>query len=270
MATLDRDDGVRLHVEATGAGPALLMLHGWSRSGADLAWLAQRLAGRHRVIRPDLRGHGRSSPGTFTLGTLTQDLEAVATAQAPAGVLLLGWSLGALVALAALATSPALRARVGGLVLVGATPRFMEGPGWPHGQPARGVEGLALRLRRQPVRALARFLDDCLAPGEPERISPARLAALRAAPAPDPSCAQAGLDLLAAADLCAALPTIQTRTLVIHGDADAVCPLGAGRALAAGMPRARLLTLPGAGHAPFLSQEDRVVEAVSAFAGAGA
>jgi pimeloyl-[acyl-carrier protein] methyl ester esterase len=267
MPSLQRDDAVQLHLETIGSGPALLAVHGWSRSGLDLSSLAARLAPRRRVACLDLRGHGRSSPGRFDLEALSADLAAAAEALELSRAILLGWSLGAQVALAALAGQPALRARVAGLVLLGATPRFTEGDGWPHGQPARAVEGLALRVRRQPARAYGRFLDDCFAPGELDEAGLARLEPLRRAPAPHPGCALAGLDLLGATDLRPLLPRLDVPTLVIHGEADAICPPGAGRHLAAAIPGARLLALPGAGHAPFLSREAAVAEALEDFAG---
>jgi len=264
ITPLERTDGPGLHVEASGAGPTLLALHGWSRSSADLAPLAERLGG-FRVLRPDLPGHGRSAPGPFTLAALAAGLAALAEAEELSRAVLLGWSLGAQVALAAVATHPALAARLSGLVLLGATPRFTEGDGWPHGLPARAVEGLALRLRRAPRQALDRFLDDCFAPGELDEAGLARVGALAAAP-PDPAAALAGLALLASTDLRACLPAVTLPTLVLHGEADAICPVGAGRALAAALPQARLLTLPGLGHAPFLSRPDEVAGAVARFA----
>jgi pimeloyl-[acyl-carrier protein] methyl ester esterase len=252
MPSLQRDDAVQLHLETIGSGPALLAVHGWSRSGLDLSSLAARLAPRRRVACLDLRGHGRSSPGRFDLEALSADLAAAAEALELSRAILLGWSLGAQVALAALAGQPALRARVAGLVLLGATPRFTEGDGWPH---------------RQPARAYGRFLDDCFAPGELDEAGLARLEPLRRAPAPHPGCALAGLDLLGATDLRPLLPRLDVPTLVIHGEADAICPPGAGRHLAAAIPGARLLALPGAGHAPFLSREAAVAEALEDFAG---
>lgn len=255
----------RLHLEVSGAGPPLLAVHGWSRSSADLAGLAAALPG-HRVLRPDLPGHGRSAPGPFTLAALGDALAALAATEAPGGAVLLGWSLGAQAVLAALAAHPALRASTRGLVLLGATPRFTEGDGWPHGQPARAVEGLAARVRRAPGKALARFLDDCFAAGELDDAGRARLEPLRAAPAPDPATALAGLEVLTSADLRAGLPALELPALVLHGEADAIVPPGAGRALAAALPRARLVTFPGLGHAPHLSRPDLVAGAVAAFA----
>jgi pimeloyl-[acyl-carrier protein] methyl ester esterase len=261
MPHLQREDGVRLHVEADGAGPALVMLHGWSRSSADLASLASRLAASHRVLRPDLRGHGRSTPGPFSLEALVDDLVALLDAHRLERAALLGWSLGGQVALAA---APRLRGRLSALVLIGATPRFTSGDGWPHGRPRRAVEGLALLVRRRAEQAMARFMDDCFAEGELDQAGRDRVAAL-ATPLPDLGCALAGLDVLMTTDLRTALADVDRPTLVIHGGSDAVVPPGAGRALAQAIPGARHVELPGVGHAPFLSREAELADLVGGF-----
>jgi pimeloyl-[acyl-carrier protein] methyl ester esterase len=265
VATLRIAGAPALHYEDQGSGPPLLLLHGWSRSSADFAALAARLSTRHRMLRLDLRGHGGSAPGPFTLTDLAGDVAALAETLDLRDALLVGWSLGGQVALAAL---PLLGARVGRLALVGATPRFTEGDGWPHGLPARLVAGLAARLQRQPERTLARFLDDCFAPGE---LDPATLAALAApggaTPAgPELACALAGLDLLASTDLRAALPAVTRPVLLLHGEADVIVPVSAARTAAALLPAARLVTFPATGHAPFLSREAEVADLLEGFA----
>ena len=65
-------DGARLYHEAIGPadGPALLMLHGGLGSMTDLNPIAERLAGRWRLIGIDLRGHGRSTLGNTPLRSL--------------------------------------------------------------------------------------------------------------------------------------------------------------------------------------------------------
>ena len=54
---------VELHVEESGSGPAVVLLHAFPLSSA--MWTAQReaLADRVRVVTPDLRGFGGSPPG---------------------------------------------------------------------------------------------------------------------------------------------------------------------------------------------------------------
>jgi pimeloyl-[acyl-carrier protein] methyl ester esterase len=265
VATLRIDGAPALSYRDQGSGPALLLLHGWSRASSDLDRLAARLASRHRVVRLDLRGHGGSAPGPFTLANLAGDVAALAGTLDLRDALLVGWSLGGQVALAAL---PRLGARVVRLALVGATPRFTEGDGWPHGLPARAVAGLAARLQRQPERTLARFLDDCFAPGELSAEARADLAAPggAATAGPDLACALAGLDLLAGTDLRAALPGVTQPALLLHGEADGIVPVGAARAAAALLPTARLVTFPATGHAPFLSREAEVAALLEGFA----
>jgi len=127
---------------------------------------------------------------------------------------------------------------------------------------------LAQRFRRDPSRTRARFLADLLAPAEREALGPARLAALDAAMAPpDPGAAQAGLEILATADLRAELGAIDLPVLLVHGSEDPICPAGASRAMAGAIRGAELSILPGAGHAPFLTREDEVAAAVLAFPG---
>jgi pimeloyl-[acyl-carrier protein] methyl ester esterase len=265
MPTLETEPGVRIHYEDLGAGAPVLLVHGWSLASGIFADLAAGLvrAGR-RVIAPDLRGHGRSTPaadGSFAAHA--RDLAALAGALELERTAVVGWSMGGQVALEAWTS---LAGRAGALVLLSATPRFTVGDGWPHGLPAQAVEVLAHRVRRDPGRALARFFDDLFAPGERQGATRDRAAALRAAlPAPDPASALAGLAALAAADHRPALPTVRVPALVIHGEADPICLAGAARAAAAALPAARLALLDGAGHAPFLSRPAEVERLVAGF-----
>ncbi|BDG02642.1 alpha/beta fold hydrolase [Anaeromyxobacter oryzae] len=263
MPSLETASGARVAYLDWGSGPPLVLVHGWAMSSAVLTDLGRALEDGRRVIVPDLRGHGASSPGGFGLEDLAGDLAALLDALALRDVALAGWSMGGQVALAAM---PRVRRRVARLALLSTTPRFTAGEGWPHGLPAQHVEVLAHRVRRDPTRALPRFFDGMFAPGELDDGARARVAALRdALPPPAPAAAQAGLDLLVSVDLRGALRAVDVPTLVVHGGADPICPAGAGRALADAIPGARLVVFPGAGHAPFLSRPAAVAGALRPF-----
>ncbi|HTN53503.1 MAG TPA: alpha/beta fold hydrolase [Anaeromyxobacter sp.] len=261
MPTLELKSGARLAYTDQGGGLPLLLVHGWSASAAVFDGLSAQLAPGRRIVSLDLRGHGGSEAGVpFALPDLAEDLATVAERLDLRGAVLLGWSLGGQVALAAL---PALRSRLVGLALLSTTPRFTLGEGWPHGLPASVVEALAHRVRRDAPRAMARFFEGCFAPGELDPAGRERADALRnAIPTPAAPAALAGLAILAGTDLRGRLGEIALPTVVIHGEEDPICPAGAGRALAAAIPGARLALLAGLGHAPLVSRPAAVAGAL--------
>ena len=55
-----RANGATFHVARTGAGPALLLLHGWPEFWLTWEPVMARLADRHTLFAPDLRGFGDS------------------------------------------------------------------------------------------------------------------------------------------------------------------------------------------------------------------
>jgi pimeloyl-[acyl-carrier protein] methyl ester esterase len=263
MATVPSSAGAPLHVAEAGSGLPLVALHGWSLSSDAVARPLAPLASRCRVLAPDLRGHGRSAEaGPFGLTDLAADVVRLFDALGLERAVLLGWSLGALAALAAL---PALGARAAALALVAGTPCFTQRDGWPHGLPGRTVDAVAAQVRRDAARATARFFEGMFAPGELDAGARARADALRSAtPVPSEGTLLSGLAVLREADVRHVLPAVRGPALLLHGEADAVCPPGAARALAAALPGARLALLPGAGHAPLLGRPGACLEAIGA------
>ncbi|MCP5420294.1 MAG: alpha/beta hydrolase [Gammaproteobacteria bacterium] len=75
-------NGVTLHTRVGGAGPAVMLLHGYGETGDMWAPLAVDLAQDHTVIVPDLRGLGRSSKptGGFDKKTQADDMAGVLAA----------------------------------------------------------------------------------------------------------------------------------------------------------------------------------------------
>lgn len=92
-------DGVEIHYEVTGSGPAVVLAHGVADSSADWDDIPDRLADDHTVVTFDLRGHGRSSlADDYSSLVVTQDMVSVIEASGIESPLLVGHALGAVVA----------------------------------------------------------------------------------------------------------------------------------------------------------------------------
>jgi pimeloyl-ACP methyl ester carboxylesterase len=72
-------DGLRLHLAEAGAGPPLLLLHGWPQHWWCWRHLIPRLAKQYRVLAPDLRGFGWSDApvGDYAKCTFAADILAL-------------------------------------------------------------------------------------------------------------------------------------------------------------------------------------------------
>jgi pimeloyl-[acyl-carrier protein] methyl ester esterase len=249
-------DGRTLAWREAGVGRPLVLLHGWAMSSAVFAEAIDALASDCRVLAPDLCGHGGTDPGAgYALADFAADLREWFDASGLEEFNLLGWSLGGEVAIE---LYPAVRDRLRRLVLVGATPRFVAGPDWPHGLPDIQGRAMARDLRRAYEKTLGDFF---ALQFEGENLPCDRFRriaefAVRLGRLPAPEVALAALETLRGADLRDRLGEVEVPTLVQHGELDRIIPAGAGRFLGERLPQARYVEIPGAGHAPFLSRPE--------------
>ena len=65
---------------------------------------------------------------------------------------------------------------------------------------------------------------------------------------------QSGLDFLMEVDVRAYLPNITCSTLLLHGEEDNLCPLEGADFIERQLPSAQLVSFPGVGHIPFLTE----------------
>lgn len=89
-------DGARMPYRMLGEGPALVMIHGWSQSGAMFQHQLNDLSDRFTVIVPDLRGHGEAPEpaGGLRMARLGRDLHEFASHLGLERFSVLGWSMG--------------------------------------------------------------------------------------------------------------------------------------------------------------------------------
>jgi pimeloyl-ACP methyl ester carboxylesterase len=93
------NDGISIATRTCGAGPvAVLLLHGAGRSLADWSPLTKELSSSCTMISMDLRGHGLSQSGPWNLTSICSDIEAVMNGFGISRAVLIGHSLGGVLA----------------------------------------------------------------------------------------------------------------------------------------------------------------------------
>ncbi|HLQ25698.1 MAG TPA: pimeloyl-ACP methyl ester esterase BioH [Acidiferrobacterales bacterium] len=251
---------MKLYYEQSGQGPDVVLLHGWGLHGGVWNQLVSRLAADFRVTVLDLPGHGRSTESAeYSLKDLIELIVPILNAPA----IWIGWSLGALITLsAAQYRIEAVRK----MVLVAATPKFVQSQDWRWAMEASVWQQFMHDFVADYRATLRRFLSLQLGTKEQSRALLRELRDLLLMHgAPQPGALQAGLNILCGTDLRAELPSIQVPVQIVHGARDKLVPLAAAQYLAAQLPHARLAVLPAAGHAPFLSHARDFTEVLLPF-----
>ena len=244
----------------TGQGRPLVLLHGWGTHARVWQGLVPALSERFQVYAVNLPGYGASPDCTPYTPEALVDVLARAL---PGGVRVCGWSLGAQLALAWACLRPA---QVEALVLVAATPCFVNRPGWDCGTDEVVLRGFARDLEADYATTMQRFLSLQArgAASLPAALRPLRRA-LAEAGRPSLQALRGGLQLLLRSDWRGRLGQIAPPTLLVHGDRDLLTPPCAAHALARGLPDGRLALIEGAAHAPFLSHPETVLRQMTDF-----
>jgi pimeloyl-ACP methyl ester carboxylesterase len=101
-------NGVKLHYLIAGEGDPVVLLHGFAESSHMWLPLIAKLAGKHTVIAPDLRGFGRSSTPAdgYTKAAMAQDIHALVKSLNHDRIRLVGHDIGLMVAYAYAAQYP--------------------------------------------------------------------------------------------------------------------------------------------------------------------
>ena len=230
----------------------LFFLHGWAMTPAAWQPLIEALGTEDfESHAPVLPGHDGNA--TNVMPTLAAWADTLALAL-PAGAAVIGWSLGALLALELARTRPD---RVKRLILLGATPCFVSAPDWPHGLDAALVASFTDGYTDQPDQTLRRFLAlQTLGDASRRQLLPQLEAAtVPHAGHPLPALAD-GLKILAESDLRLQLAEIEQPVHLIHGSDDALMPLEAAHWIKTALPNARLTVYERCGHALPLSRPE--------------
>lgn len=271
------DDGEVIRFAAQGEGMPLVLLHGWTASHRDWNPFIEALAGGHRVLRWDARGHGGHTLRTATPPTverMARDLHAWLAHEDLTDVVLVGHSMGALTLWQYIQDFGC--ERLAQVVSIDQSPRLVTDGLWHGGIygdfDAERNNAFIAELEADFAEAVLRLVSFGL--NEAARAAYAANGAMIArarqrlqAQVPEPliACWKS----LTAADYRAVLARIQVPALLIHGSQSNFYPLEVARYVRAAMPVAHLRVYEGVDHAPHLWQPARFVHDLLAFTGVG-
>lgn len=282
------DDGVPLYVEIDDPGDAtttVVLVHGYAHNGR--LWTHQRAAIRktgHRVVVPDLRGHGRSGEGddaSYSIAQLGRDLAAVVEHTTPDGpIVLVGHSMGGMAIMALAEERPQLmRERVVGVALISTSAGGLGEVNYGLGRQLGSV------VHRLGPAAVAR------AGRRPELVNNARLLGRNVesalvhrysfgGPVPREMIREVA-EMIFATELHvigAFLPSLMEHdrraivhrfagieVLILHGTRDRITPISHGEELARALPGAEMVVVKRAGHVLPLEDPELVTRELLAF-----
>jgi pimeloyl-ACP methyl ester carboxylesterase len=252
---------VKLHVEAKGEGPPILLLHGFGGSARNWRPQIRALAPAYRTIAFDARGHARSeappAPAAYDAAAFVADGARVLAESGAGRAVWMGLSMGAAVALEAAIRAPET---VRALVLA-STPAGRGGAGisghaaeFADAIEREGLDAAGARFAWGTRSGLSEQGASLVRQGFLEHPPHGLVNTLRGLLAPWP----------APRERAAELARVRVPTLLLVGSRDAPS-LAASRDLAELLPRARLEILEGAGHVANLEQPAAYSECVAAF-----
>jgi pimeloyl-ACP methyl ester carboxylesterase len=252
-------EGLRIAYERAGAGPPLVLLHGYVGDGPT-TWRRQLegLCDQFTVVAWDAPGAGGSAdpPESFGLAGYADCLAGFIRRLGLEGPHVAGLSFGGILALALYGRHPAIPAT---LVLASAY------AGWGGSLPADVAEQRlqqALRLSElSPEEFVGTLLPTMFSEATPrEAVEAFGASMLGFHPAGFRAMARASAE-----NLRDVLAHIKAPTLLAYGDWDARAPLTVAEDLHAAIPGSTLVVLPGAGHVSNVEAPEEFNRAVRAF-----
>ncbi len=249
--------GQSFDVREVGTGPTVILVHGYPLDGGMWSGVARILSTQFRVVKPDLPGRPENPlPAEGTMDSYADFLAALVEAS-PAPVGLAGFSMGGYAALAMLKKHPGA---IGAIALVDSR----AGADDPAGRAKRDEAIAAIRAQGAEAAAAA-MLPNLLSEAARTRadvVERVRRTILRQKPETLESDLQAMRDR---EDQTGFLSGIRIPALVIAGELDVVTPPGPAREMAAAIPGARFVEIPGAGHASPIERPKAVAAALGEF-----
>jgi pimeloyl-ACP methyl ester carboxylesterase len=248
--------GATLAVTDVGDGRPLVLLHGVCMSRHFFARNIEELARRHRVVALDFRGHGASpsSEGGHSIAQYAQDVRALLEHLDLRDAVLVGWSMGSIVAWE-YQRRYAGDTRLAGVVIVSQGPSDLTQDDWPNGIAEPLELGTWLQAAQEDFRGFfAEFVPAMFKTPPSEAEQAAMVDAICGI---DPNAGTVILADQTLRDLRPAIPGLELPHLLAWGVDEGVIKRASGTWLAEHLPDAELHVFEESGHCPMWEEPER-------------
>ncbi|MFN8444267.1 MAG: 3-oxoadipate enol-lactonase [Caldilineaceae bacterium] len=251
-------NGLTLHYQVEGVETGIPLVFINSLGSSLCIWddVCDQLRPHFRIVRYDKRGHGLSDspPGPYTIRDHAADLLGLLDHLQVEKAILIGVSVGGMIALEFAATRPQ---RVGKLVLCDTGAKIGSEQSWNERIAAIQAGGLTSIA----AAVLARWFTPAFIQNQPaQHLGYTNMFVRMPAAGYIATCAA-----LRDADLHSIVAAIQTPSLVLCGDQDMSTPPALGQKLAALLPNAHFRMIPNAAHLPSIEQPQYLAETIAQF-----
>ncbi|PKW12051.1 sigma-B regulation protein RsbQ [Streptomyces sp. 1222.5] len=257
----------RNNVTVTGPAdaPAVVLAHGFGCDQNLWRLIVPALAERHRVVLFDYVGCGGSDLSAWTeeryssLYGYAQDVADVCTALDLEDAVFVGHSVSAMIGALAVDAVPE---RIGALVMVAPSPRYIDEAGYRGGFTAEDIDELLASLESNYLGWSSAMAPVIMGnPGRPELGEELTNSFC----ATDPDIARVFARTTFLSDSRDDLRKVTVPTLVLECAQDAIAPREVGAFVHAAIPTSRLVTLDATGHCPQLSAPEATVQEILRF-----
>jgi pimeloyl-[acyl-carrier protein] methyl ester esterase len=200
-----------LYNEIIGAGPSLVMLHGWGFSSGIFTSLVDKYKDQYQITLIDLPGHGYSDNVEGGIDEWCSEIINLI----PKNSIILGWSLGGLIAI-----KIATRLKISKLILVASTPNFIHSDKWKYGIDIDNFINFSESIKINISKGLKRFIS--LQTNQKVQIK--ELNKLIDNFPTNPKSLNQGLKILLSTDLSRELKNLSIPVQAILGKNDALIP----------------------------------------------
>ena len=254
-----------LHVQTRGQGPELVFIHGWGMHGGIWDDVAGELESQFRIHQVDLPGHGQSplNENAFELPTVTEQLYSTLATILEEPAVIVGWSLGGMVATHFATQYPRL---VHKLVLIATNLRFSKTEDWPDAVEQDLLNLFANELTHNFSATLQRFLALQVKGDEYARQTLRELRQrITRQKEPDAKALEGGLQILSNDDLRQHVGQLNVPVKCIFGEHDMLVPESVVKKINILIPNCNSRVIEGAGHAPFISHSAEFLKELKEF-----